>query len=204
MGLLFLIVILLGLRGGFTGFTYPLTLFALALSAFGAISLLYSAVFIPLAFIHFVRLQHPLFVSPALGRTGLLPLFHLLGIILSVVMAVKVVRVVGLVPVGVVLVVAISIGAIVRKVNARRERRMLALLQSDLGVRYCGFMQRTGAICALPGPTEDKVDALCAVMNERDEIYGKIAAAGVDPAQFTHFMLTKAARGELPSAVLNL
>jgi hypothetical protein len=180
MGLILLMVILLGLRAGFTGITYVLTLLALSLCATGGLSIFYALVFVPLYFTHAARMRHPLFVPPGLGRTGLVPLFGLVGLALNIVILVKVTRILGLVPVGATLVLVVTFVALLRKFRAHRDKKMLALLNTELGTRYSELLQRIGKLSALPVPTEDKLDVFSNLMMERESIERKIVAAGVD------------------------
>lgn len=89
VGMAILIVVFLGLRGGFTGLTYPLTIVALGLCAFGGINPLYAIAFAPLAAIHHARMQHPLLTPPVVGRIGLVPIFGAVSFVLTAVVVVR-------------------------------------------------------------------------------------------------------------------
>lgn len=90
IGIIIFAIVILGIRGGFTGITYPLTLFALGLCAFGVISPFFLIAFVPLAAAQHARMQHPLLTPPFLGRSGLLPVFGFLGVIFTVTTVIRI------------------------------------------------------------------------------------------------------------------
>lgn len=203
MGLVILVLIFFAFRAGFTAISYVLTLVSLCLCATGGVALVYALAFVPLYFIHVIRMRHPLYVPPGLGRTGLVPVFGLIGLVLSTVVLVKVTKAMGILPVGAGLGVLLAIVALTQKMRARKEKRMYALFNTELGAQYCDLLQRMGAVSSRPASSEEKVDLLAALIAEREAIHAKIIAAGVNPAQFSGLLIAKAAWGEFPTVVSN-
>jgi hypothetical protein len=96
----------------------------------------------------------------------------------------------------IILVALVGIVMTLRKRRADLHKKMLAVYNSDIGRRYLGLAAGMGRTVDAPVSMERRVDKLMPLMEMRDEIYGEIRAAGVDPEEFGRFVCTKLATGD--------
>ena len=92
---------------------------------------------------------------------------------------------------GIICIVIAGILKIAQKRRLDREKKMEALYDSEIGMRYRDMDMRTGQMLSAPMSMENRMEILMPLMKNRDEIYQEIHSAGVNPKDFTRFKHVK-------------